>query len=100
MLKQVAAGSNEPLNVDVSDRLGGVTTLSGVKYEVYDVGASAWKIGTGAYAGATAGTASGMTAICQVNTASWAAGVYALYVWFQVGGNNIRKGPFYFNVVA
>lgn len=100
MLKQVAAGSNEPLNVDVSDRSGNLTSISGMKYEVYDVDGAAWKVGTGAYAGAVAATSSGLTIICQIDHASWTPGTYALYVWFTVSGNNIRKGPFYYDVTA
>lgn len=103
MLKTVAKGSKEPLLVDVSDRLSLLTTLSGTKYEVYNVTGAAYKVGDGTYAGASAATSNDLTVIAVVDTASgggWAVGTYALYVWFTVSGNNIRKGPFYFDVVA
>lgn len=103
MLKQVTKGSKEELYVDISDRSGGLTTLSGVKFEVYDVTNSTFKVGNGTYAGATAGSNTSMTAIALVdhNTGGtpWTAGDYALYIWFQVGGANIRKGPFYYSIV-
>ena len=100
MLKTVAVGSNEPLIVDVSDRTGGLTSITGQKHEVYNVTTPGWKVGDGTYAGASASTSAGLSIISQINHASWAPGTYALYVWFTVSGSNVRKGPFYYTVVA
>ena len=100
MLKYVALGSQEELLVDVSDRTAGMTTITGGKHEVKKLADNSWQVGTGAYAGAVASTSSGLTIISSINTAGWAVGDYALYVWFQVAGNNVRKGPHYFSVVA
>ena len=100
MLRYVAAGSEEELLVDVSDRTEALASLSGTKHEVYDNTANAWEIGDGTYANAVASTSSGLTIISLIDHAGFTPGPYSLYVWFQVGGNNIRKGPFEYTVIA
>lgn len=100
MLRQVAVGSEEELIVDFSDRTGGITTLSGVKWELYDVTGATFVFGDGTYTNAESGTADGLSAIANVDHAGLTPGTFALYIWFTVGGNNIRKGPFYYSVVA
>lgn len=102
-LGNVARGSRERLTVTIVDRSGGVTDLSasGPKFDVLDFN-DAYKYGDGSYTGAASATASGMVITAEVDTSSggaWAVGDYRLFVWFQIGTEKVRKGPFEFPVV-
>lgn len=102
-LTNVTRGTKERLTVDIVDRSGAVTDLasSTPKFDVLDE-TETYKYGNGTYAGATAATASGMTITALVdsnNGGLWAEGDYRLFVWFVVGTETIRKGPFEFALV-
>ena len=101
----VAQGTKEPMRVQIVDADGAITDLSssGPKFDVMD-SADVFKYGTspGTYAGAQAATAAGMVITCIVDTnngGTWAEGEYRLFVWFTIAGNNIRKGPYFFDVI-
>lgn len=99
----VAQGTKETFQVIITDREGTITTLVGTnpKFDVMD-SADAFKYGDGTYANAQAATAVAMVISCIVDTnngGTWAEGEFRLFVWFVVGSETIRKGPFYFDVV-
>jgi hypothetical protein len=96
----VASGSNEELLVEITDHRGLLSDLSsaGPKWELTD-DANAFVFGDGTYANAEAATAQGMTIAAQVDHAGLTAGQYALYVWFQEGTQEIRRGPYWYKVV-
>jgi hypothetical protein len=101
----VAQGTKENLQVIITDREGSITSLSGSgpKFDVMD-SLDAFKYGTspGTYAGAASATAAGMVISCIVDTnngGTWAEGEYRLFVWFTIGSEIIRKGPFFFDVI-
>ena len=90
------AGTKEYLLVDVEDLLGNVTTLSGhnPRYTVLDAADVAKYTDQ-------AGTSTGMTAYCMVDTTSggaWAAGMYRLYLRFDATPEVPYIGPFEFEV--
>lgn len=102
-LGNVASGSRERLTVTIVDRSGGVTDLSaaGPKFDVIDFNDN-YKYGDGTYANGQAATASGMVITAEVDAASggnWTTGDYRFFVWFQIGTEKVRKGPFEFAVV-
>jgi hypothetical protein len=99
----VAQGSKENFQVIITDREGSITTLAGSnpKFDVMD-SADAFKYGDGTYANAQAATATLMVINALVDTnngGTWAEGEYRLFVWFVIGSETVRKGPFYFDVV-
>ena len=99
----VTQGTKETFQVIITDREGTVTTLAGTnpKFDVMD-SADAFKYGDGTYANAQAATAAVMVINCLVDTnngGTWAEGEYRLFVYWVVGSETIRKGPFYFDVV-
>jgi len=99
----VSQGSKENFQVIITDREGSITTLAtaGPKFDVMDE-ADAFKYGDGTYAGASSATAVLMVINCLVDTllgGAWAEGEYRLFVWFTVGSEVVRKGPFFFDVV-
>lgn len=100
MLKYVALGSQEELLVDISDRTSAMIAIAGAKHEIKKLADNSWQVGTGTYAGAVSSTSNDLTIISLINTSGWVVGDYALYVWFQVAGSNVRKGPHNFSVVA
>lgn len=105
LLRQITRGSKEEILIDITDRRGLVTDLStaGPKQDVRLGDNSAYKqTSDGTYANAVVASASGLTVIATVDTlvgGIWAAGAYKLYVWFVVGTQTVRKGPYLFEVV-
>lgn len=104
MLSQVTKGSKEELRVAITDN--GETPITDLstsvpKFEIMDD--AAFKLGDGTYANAIASTAVGMTikSIVDHNTAGtpWIVGDYRLFVWFVVATQQIRKGPYHYQVV-
>lgn len=99
----VSQSTKENFQVIITDREGSVTSLAtaGPKFDVMD-SLDAFKYGNGTYAGASSATAVGMVISCIVDTNNggvWDEGEYRLFVWFTVGSEIIRKGPFFFDVV-
>jgi len=99
----VSQGTKENFQVIITDREGSITTLASSvpKFDVMD-SADAFKYGDGTYANAQAATALVMVINCLVDTnfgGIWAEGEYRLFVWFVVGSETVRKGPFFFDVV-
>jgi len=99
----VAQGSKETFQVIITDREGTITTLASAvpKFDVMDF-AEAFKYGDGTYANAQSATAALMVINALVDTNQggvWAEGEYRLFVWFVVGSETVRKGPFFFDVV-
>jgi hypothetical protein len=99
----VTQSTKENFQVVITDSTGAVTDLasSGPKFDVLDFNES-FKYGNGTYAGAQSATASGMviTALVDTNNGGvWDEGEYRLFVWFSVGSEVVRKGPFFFDVV-
>jgi uncharacterized membrane protein YdfJ with MMPL/SSD domain len=99
----VSQGTKENFQVIITDREESVTTLAtaGPKFDVMD-STDAFKYGDGTYAGASAASAVLMVISCLVDTAFggiWTEGEYRLFVWFTVGSEVVRKGPFFFDVV-
>jgi hypothetical protein len=86
-------GTKEYLIVDVEDQLGNITTLSGTspRYTVKDE-ADAFKYTN------QAGINTVMSAYCLIDTASWAAGLYRLYLRFDALPEVPYLGPFQFEV--
>jgi hypothetical protein len=102
-LGSVTQGTKENFQVIITDKEGAVTELasSTPKFDVMDEG-DVFKYGDGTFANAQAATASGMviTALVDTNNGGvWDEGDYRLFVWFVVGSETIRKGPFFFQVV-
>jgi len=98
----ITQGSKENIQVIITDNEETVTDLStaGPKFDVM-FSDDTFKYGDGTYANAQAATAVAMTINCIVDTTSggiWAEGDYRLFVWFTVGSEVIRKGPFFFPV--
>lgn len=92
-MQKVTKGSTEYLVVDVTDRLGQITTLVGTLPK-YDVMNSA---GTLVMNQATA-IAEGMKLKCLVNTSAWAEDKYRLFINFANSPEAPKLGPFYFKV--
>jgi hypothetical protein len=102
-LGSVAKGTKETFQYIAVDRDGAITDLTGAtpKFDVLDFN-EAYKYGNGTFAGAQAATASGLKISCLVDTnvgGIWAEGDYRLFVYFVIGSEVIRKGPFFFQVV-
>lgn len=101
----VTQGTKENFQVIITDREGSITTLasSTPKFDVIDFnGNYKYGVSPGTYANAQAATATLMVINCLVDTTfggEWAVGEYRLFVWFTVGSEVVRKGPFYFDVV-
>lgn len=98
----VTQGTKEKFQVLITDREGVITDLSSSvpKFDVMDA-ADAFKYGDGTYANGQAATAAAMIISALVDTnfgGVWAEGEYRLFVWFVVGTETIRKGPFFFTV--
>lgn len=99
----VSQGTKENFQVIITDREGSITTLASSvpRFDVMDE-LDAFKYGDGTYAGASSATATLMVINCLVDTnfgGIWAEGEYRLFVWFVVGSETVRKGPFFFDVV-
>lgn len=99
----VTVGTKENFQVIITDRDASITTLASSvpRFDVLDFN-EAYKYGNGTYAGASSATAVLMVINCLVDTLNggeWAEGEYRLFVWFVVGSETVRKGPFYFDVV-
>lgn len=99
----VTQGTKETFQVIITDREGSITTLASSvpKFDVMD-SADLFKYGDGTYTNAQAATAVLMVISCLVDTnfgGVWAEGEYRLFVWFVVGSETVRKGPFFFDVV-
>jgi hypothetical protein len=93
----VAKGSKENVHVDLVDRTGVVTDLSGSgpTFDVID-SAEVYKVT------ASGATASGMRITVLLDTTVggvWTEGEYRLFVKFTVGAQVIRKGPYYFTII-
>jgi len=98
----VPVGSNEELLVEITDYRGQLTDLSGngPKFDLTDDAEPAnYILGDGTYANAEAATASGMVIAALIDHAGFTPGMYALYVWFQDGSQNVRRGPHWYKVV-
>lgn len=97
---EVAAGSQEQLRISITDHRGLLIDLSTAspKYELKD-SAGAFVFGDGTYANAIATTASGMVIYPEVDHTGL-SGDYALYVWFVDGTQEVRRGPYWYRVVA
>jgi len=106
MLTEVAQGSKEELVVIITDIHEVVDNLASSvpKYDIWDNANNVYKRGDGTYANAVAATASGMKILAEVDHNSagvpWAVGDYSLFVWFTVGTQVVRKGPFEYSVVG
>lgn len=99
----IPKGSKEHVRVELADASGAVTDLSGAspKFDVQEPDGS-YAQGDGTYANAVAASASGLIITCLVDTtdADYVVGSeYKLYVWFSVGSEIPRKGPYPFLVV-
>lgn len=97
MIGFVTKGSKEDAHIDMTDRTGLVTDLSGSgpTFTVLDAADVAMVTDSSA-------SASGMRITCLLDTTVggvWAEGEYRLLVKFTVGSQIIRKGPYYFQIV-
>lgn len=97
MLQSVAKGSKENVHVDLTDRSGLVTDLSGSgpTFDVIDSN-DVFKVTAGS------ASASGMRITVLLDTTVggvWAEGEYRLFVKFTVGSEIVRKGPYFFLIV-
>lgn len=102
MLQNMTKGTKEEVLVDVVDRSGGITDLSGSTPQ-YDIEDSA---GAEVHSNVN-GTGTGMTLKFLVDiTAGGPGGValvpgdYEFFYNFTVAGQVVRKGPFPFQVVG
>jgi hypothetical protein len=91
---RLARGSKEYIDVQVTDETDQVTTLTGTspKFDVID------DVGTYKQTAVNCNIApSGMMLQCLVDTTAgglWALGHYNLYVYWTIGSENPREGPF------
>jgi hypothetical protein len=92
---ELVKGTVEYIRVNVKDRLGTLTTLSGTspKFDVY--GPDGTEVVTQANA-----TSVGMEAFCLVDTTALAYGAYKLFLNFQIAPEFPRIGPFNFKVIG
>jgi hypothetical protein len=96
MIGFVAKGTIEHVHVDLTDRTGLVTDLtgSGPTFDVIDFN-DAYKVT------ASSASASGLRITVLLDTTVggvWVVGEYRLLVKFTVGSEVIRKGPYYFQI--
>ena len=99
----VTQGTKENFRVLITDHENAITTLASAvpRFDVMDA-VDAFKYGDGTYANAQAASAVLMVINCLVDTNNggiWAEGEYRLFVWFVIGSETIRKGPFFFDVI-
>lgn len=87
-------GTKEIVPIKVTDRLGNLTTLDGVPctFTVKD------RTGNAKYTNQAIQGNSGMTAFCLIDTATWAAGTYRLWLKVPIGAEAPVLGPFEFEV--
>jgi hypothetical protein len=90
----LAKGTKENVHIDLIDRTGVVTDLSGSgpNFDVVDQN-EVFKVTAGS------ATAVGLRVTVLLDTllgGTWAEGEYRLFVRFTVGSQVIRKGPYYF----
>jgi hypothetical protein len=93
-VERLTLGTKEFLVVRVRDRLGRLTTLEGTDptFDVRERGQTEYLLqGIGA-------TASGMNALCLVDTEAWTPATYDLYMQFNSSPEIPRLGPFSFDV--
>lgn len=101
MATQLIQGTKEYLIVDMTDKLGGLTSLTGTnpRFTVYDVGNVQW------YTNQPASNV-GMTAYCLVDTSAahpsglWPAAEYRLSLHFDTPAESPVVEPGRFTVVA
>lgn len=86
-------GTKENLIVDVTDRLGSLTTLNGANstFDIRKKG-EAWLLQGQSVINI------GMRAYCLIDTSSWVVGVYELFINFQALPEQPRIGPHEFEV--
>lgn len=96
---RLARGSKEYIDVEVTDETDQVVTLAGTtpKFDVID------DTGTAKQTAVNCNVApSGMVLQCMVDTnvgGLWALGHYNLYVYWTIGSETPREGPFDIYVV-
>lgn len=92
---EIVKGSIEYLRINVTDRLGGLTTLDGTapKFDVYDPD------GVEVVSQSNANNV-GMEAFCLINSTALAYGQYKLFLNFNIAPEFPRLGPFNFKIVG
>jgi len=95
MTTVLPVGTKENIVVDITDRIGSISTLDGSNptFDVRKRGAgSTWKLQ------AQPVTNIGMRAYCLVDTDTWEVGTYELFINFQALPEEPRVGPLEFEV--
>lgn len=93
---QIVKGSIEPIAIDVTDKLGNLTTLDGADphFDIEDF----FNV---AILSALVAQNSGMTAICKIDSTNVALeeGDYKLFLYFTAMPDSPRLGPVSFSIV-
>lgn len=91
---KIVKGSIEPIAIDVTDKLGNLTTLDSADphFDIED-------FFNEAVLSALVAQNSGMTAICKIDSTTLAEGDYKLFLYFNAVPDTPRLGPVSFSIV-